>query len=96
MILLAGPGNKVEVEQNLLNNKVKTITAYYGKELIEWGQALQETAETGLNDASYAGDAELQRSLNNDTLNEKEKLNSMIDLETPDYLLDANDTETFG
>ena len=27
---LAGPGNKVEIEQNLLNNKIKTMTAYYG------------------------------------------------------------------
>lgn len=35
---LAGPGNRVEIEQNLLNNKLKTITAYYGDELIDWGQ----------------------------------------------------------
>jgi len=28
---LAGPGGKVEVEQNLLNRKMKTITAYYGE-----------------------------------------------------------------
>ena len=27
---LAGPGGKVEIEQNLLNNKLKTMTAYYG------------------------------------------------------------------
>lgn len=27
---LAGPAGKVEIEQNLLNNKIKTITAYYG------------------------------------------------------------------
>ncbi|CAH1772304.1 unnamed protein product [Owenia fusiformis] len=27
---LAGPGGKVEIEQNLLNQKLKTITAYYG------------------------------------------------------------------
>ncbi|XP_029380342.1 trimethylguanosine synthase [Echeneis naucrates] len=27
---LAGPGGKVEVEQNFLNNKLKTITAYFG------------------------------------------------------------------
>ena len=27
---LAGPGGKVEIEQNLLNRKVKTITAYFG------------------------------------------------------------------
>lgn len=27
---LAGPGGKVEVEQNLLNNKLKTVTAYFG------------------------------------------------------------------
>ncbi|XP_041660026.1 trimethylguanosine synthase isoform X2 [Cheilinus undulatus] len=27
---LASPGGKVEVEQNLLNNKLKTVTAYFG------------------------------------------------------------------
>ncbi|XP_043190151.1 trimethylguanosine synthase-like [Amphibalanus amphitrite] len=27
---LAGPGGQVEIEQNLLNGKIKTITAYYG------------------------------------------------------------------
>lgn len=27
---LAGPGGKVEVEQNFLNNKLKTMTAYFG------------------------------------------------------------------
>ncbi|XP_014834668.1 PREDICTED: trimethylguanosine synthase-like [Poecilia mexicana] len=27
---LAGPGGKVEVEQNFLNNKLKTVTAYFG------------------------------------------------------------------
>jgi len=31
---LAGPGGRVEVEQNLLNRKLKTVTAYYG-ELVE-------------------------------------------------------------
>lgn len=27
---LAGPGGKVELEQNFLNNKLKTVTAYFG------------------------------------------------------------------
>ena len=27
---LAGPGNRVEVEQNLLNRKMKTLTCYFG------------------------------------------------------------------
>lgn len=27
---MAGHGNKVEIEQNILDKKVKTITAYYG------------------------------------------------------------------
>ena len=31
---LAGPGGRVEVEQNILNHKLKTITAYFG-ELID-------------------------------------------------------------
>ena len=34
LISLAGPGGQVEIEQNLLNTKVKTVTAYYG-ELIQ-------------------------------------------------------------
>jgi len=29
--VLAGPGGRVEVEQNLLNKKVKTLTAYFGE-----------------------------------------------------------------
>ncbi|XP_062986812.1 trimethylguanosine synthase [Elgaria multicarinata webbii] len=28
---LAGPGGKVEIEQNFLNNRLKTITAYFGE-----------------------------------------------------------------
>ena len=31
LISLAGPGGQVEIEQNLLNTKVKTVTAYYGE-----------------------------------------------------------------
>ncbi|XP_076341529.1 trimethylguanosine synthase 1 isoform X2 [Tachypleus tridentatus] len=30
LTVLAGPGNVVEVEQNILNKKLKTVTAYYG------------------------------------------------------------------
>ena len=30
LISLAGPGGLVEVEQNVLNNKIKSTTAYYG------------------------------------------------------------------
>ncbi|XP_013413259.1 trimethylguanosine synthase [Lingula anatina] len=30
LISLAGPGGKVEIEQNFLNKKLKTVTAYYG------------------------------------------------------------------
>lgn len=30
LVSLAGPGGQVEIEQNLLNTKVKTVTAYYG------------------------------------------------------------------
>lgn len=28
---LAGPGGKMEIEQNFVNRKLKTITAYYGE-----------------------------------------------------------------
>ena len=31
LISLAGPGGNVEIEQNILNTKVKTVTAYFGK-----------------------------------------------------------------
>ena len=31
LAFLAGPGGKVEIEQNLVNKKLKTITAYYGE-----------------------------------------------------------------
>ena len=37
LTVLAGEGGSVEIEQNLLNNKLKTITAYYG-ELVMDGQ----------------------------------------------------------
>ena len=30
LIQLAGPGGHVEVEQQVLNRKLKTVTAYYG------------------------------------------------------------------
>lgn len=38
---LAGPGGKVEVEQNFLNNKLKTVTAYFGS-LISPGWAAHQ------------------------------------------------------
>ncbi|XP_066272949.1 trimethylguanosine synthase-like [Branchiostoma lanceolatum] len=31
LVSLAGPGGRVEVEQNFLNRKLKTVTAYYGE-----------------------------------------------------------------
>uniref|UniRef100_A0A915KGH1 Trimethylguanosine synthase n=1 Tax=Romanomermis culicivorax TaxID=13658 RepID=A0A915KGH1_ROMCU len=33
---LAGPGNEVEIEQDLLNNRLKTLTAYYGDYFNQW------------------------------------------------------------
>ncbi|VDK18214.1 unnamed protein product [Anisakis simplex] len=30
LVSLAGPGGSCEIEQNLLNTKIKAITAYYG------------------------------------------------------------------
>ncbi|XP_055007652.1 trimethylguanosine synthase [Boleophthalmus pectinirostris] len=39
---LAGPGGRVEVEQNFLNNKLKTITAYFGG-LIKSGGSEQDS-----------------------------------------------------
>ncbi|XP_033738758.1 trimethylguanosine synthase-like [Pecten maximus] len=44
---LAGPGGHVEVEQNLLNNKLKTITAYYGELILDtnWNQRSGEDGD---------------------------------------------------
>lgn len=41
---MAGPGGNVEIEQNLLNNKLKTITAYYGELVLE-GEHIEEAAQ---------------------------------------------------
>nr|XP_026693222.1 trimethylguanosine synthase isoform X1 [Ciona intestinalis] len=68
LVCLAGPGNQVELEQNMLNNKIVTITAYYGKELIEWGKGNQLFKDTNnqlnmLDDTGYAADFEIQDSV---------------------------------
>ena len=39
LIFLAGPGGKVEVEQNLVNKKLKTMTAYYGELVNAFGES---------------------------------------------------------
>jgi 16S rRNA G966 N2-methylase RsmD len=44
LISLAGPGGQVEVEQNLLNSKVKTVTAYYG-DLIKYNESPEDQEE---------------------------------------------------
>lgn len=41
---MAGPGGNVEIEQNLLNNKLKTITAYFGELVLE-GEHVEEAAQ---------------------------------------------------
>lgn len=41
LVSLAGPGGQVEIEQNLLNTKVKTVTAYFG-DLISFGEEEEE------------------------------------------------------
>lgn len=41
---MAGPGGNVEIEQNLLNNKLKTITAYYGELVLE-GEHIEEATQ---------------------------------------------------
>ena len=40
LVELAAPDGAAEIEQNVLNNKVKTITAYYG-ELIKPASDIQ-------------------------------------------------------
>lgn len=51
---LAGPGGQMEVEQNLLNKKIKTITAYYG-ELVLHGEEPE-----GDQDMNDEGDLEME------------------------------------
>uniref|UniRef100_H2ZN24 Trimethylguanosine synthase n=1 Tax=Ciona savignyi TaxID=51511 RepID=H2ZN24_CIOSA len=68
LVRLAGQGKHVELEQNMLNNKISTLTAYYGDELIDWGGNNQFTDATNddtrrLDDTGYAADFELQDSL---------------------------------
>ncbi|XP_052257081.1 trimethylguanosine synthase-like isoform X2 [Dreissena polymorpha] len=52
---LAGPGGKMEMEQNFLNKKLKTITAYYG-ELVLDGEEVEakEGAEVNEEEAEIA------------------------------------------
>ncbi|XP_046552313.1 LOW QUALITY PROTEIN: trimethylguanosine synthase-like [Haliotis rubra] len=40
---LAGPGRSVEIEQNLLNTKLKTITAYYGELILDGEEIMTDT-----------------------------------------------------
>ena len=42
MASLAGPGGQVELEQNLLNGKLKTITAYFGELVMPEGNPAAE------------------------------------------------------
>ena len=98
LVLLAGPGNKCEVEQNLLNNKIKTITAYYGQELIEWGSTLQETSneKNPLNDADFNASTDLQTFSESCASEKTFEDENFCGLETPDFLADNNSVETFG
>ena len=98
MFLLAGTG-RVEVEQNLLNNKVKTITAYYGNDLVLWGQSdagsFQESHQspTPIIDSSYAINSESQALLGDSTSLDKAASN----IDVPDYLMSSTSAaETFG
>ena len=59
----------MEIEQNMLNNKIKTVTAYYGEELIEWGKSISqqqqyqdeenEHEDNDHDNTGYQADAEL-------------------------------------
>lgn len=84
---LAGPGNSVEIEQNLLNSKIKTLTAYYGSELIEWGQEVERNHKQSSSIEGFNVDSEPKLSTFNET-------NTSLD--TPDYLLDLDCVESFG
>ena len=83
MVELAGPGNNVEIEQNLLNSKVKTVTAYYGNELIEWGREIEENNDN-------------QPSRHNTDHVADPKLSAFKSLETPEYLVNDDCVEKFG
>lgn len=42
---LAGPGGKMEMEQNFLNKKLKTVTAYYGELVLDGEEEMGEDKE---------------------------------------------------
>lgn len=84
---LTGPGNSVEIKQNLLNSKIKTITAYYGSELIEWGQEVERNHKKSSSTQDFDVDSEPKLSTFNET-------NTSLD--TPDYLADIDCVESFG
>ncbi|KAL4235705.1 Trimethylguanosine synthase [Mactra antiquata] len=51
---MAGPGGKMEMEQNFLNKKLKTITAYYGELVLDGEEEELETAADVVN--TYQGE----------------------------------------
>ncbi|XP_062607139.1 trimethylguanosine synthase-like [Saccostrea cucullata] len=61
---MAGPGGKVEIEQNMLNNKLKTITAYYGELVLE-GEGCDEEGQDNIVENEETGLSEPTQELTN-------------------------------
>ena len=57
--MLAGPGGRVEIEQNILNKKLKTICAYYGELILDGEiydcEELNEPNIEGMNEENDEG-----------------------------------------
>ena len=61
---LAGPGGKMEMEQNFLNKKLKTITAYYGELILDGEEEDVETED----DLNKSEDSEQQTRVKKDSI----------------------------
>ncbi|XP_076804965.1 trimethylguanosine synthase-like isoform X1 [Clavelina lepadiformis] len=104
LVMLAGPGNRVEIEQNLLNNKIKTVTAYFGEDLIEWWKTVKQTDATDdltvdlLGNVEHAADSEFESLTFNKSANPSniELSNVKPDTQPSFCVYDAQNTETFG
>lgn len=96
LMRLAGPGNKVEIEQNLLNNKVKTVTAYYGDELIEWGG--KERDGYLQSETNFSLPEDDPHAIGHDTKNLKlnKEQTALEDNEFDFGIYEENGAETFG
>ena len=95
---LAGSGGKMEMEQNFLNKKLKTITAYYG-ELILDGEEEEEEDEEGEIDYNDEPNKDVQNINDHNVVPEPApQEEDAVKMENPDIKnedkTDSNDNDT--